>query len=66
MTREQVPTFRKLEGHHISLALVDGTRIDDCQLISVSRHRNGTVWVYTEGDDRFIPIADVIDFWEAA
>jgi hypothetical protein len=66
VTAEQVPHFRKLEGHHISIALVDGSRLDDCQLISVSRHRNGTVWVYLNGDDCFIPIGDVIDFWEAA
>lgn len=66
MTAEHVPVLRKLEGQTISISLADGSRIDCCQLVSVGRHRTTTLWVYSDGQDRFIPVEDVVDCWEAA
>jgi hypothetical protein len=57
--------LRRLEGRRVCLSLVDGTRIDECQLVSVAPTGRRTVWVYKNGEDAFIPIADICDAWEA-
>jgi hypothetical protein len=57
--------LRCMEGRCVCLSLVDGTRIDECQVISVAPTSGGTVWVYTNGEDAFIPIGDICDTWEA-
>jgi hypothetical protein len=54
-----------LEGRHVHLALVDGSRIDDCQLVSACRGSIDTVWVFTNGLDTFIPLAEIVEAWEA-
>jgi hypothetical protein len=56
--------FRQWEGHRVSLALVDGRRIDDCELVSVGRHGVRSVWVFSNGVDVLVAHADVIDMWE--
>jgi hypothetical protein len=66
MTRERRNRFRALEGRTVSLALVDGTRLDDCQLVSAGRHGTGTLWLYGNGADRFVPLDAVVDLWESA
>jgi hypothetical protein len=54
-----------LVGNNVDLALEDGTRIDDCQLVSLVRnHRVGTVWIFRNGDDAFVPVDAIIDVWE--
>jgi hypothetical protein len=55
--------YLALEGRKVSLALADGSRIDDVDLVSVGRGQAGTVWLFTSGSDVFIPLADVIDLW---
>ena len=62
MTAEQKRGLRRLEGHKIHLALVDGSRIDDADLVSA---RNTTLWLFTNGEDAFVRADDVIDIWEA-
>ncbi len=62
MTANQRRQMRELEGRSVHLALADGSRIDDAMLVSAGTK---TVWVYTNGDDRFVPAADVVDVWEA-
>jgi hypothetical protein len=57
--------LRALEGRRVSLALVDGSRIDDCELVSAGRDRLRTIWVFADGTDRFLPVANVIDIWES-
>jgi hypothetical protein len=52
-----------LEGRKVCVALVDGSRIDDCQLVSIGRGRVDTLWVYTHTGDSFIPFTDVVDIW---
>ena len=56
--------FRGLEGRQVSLALADGSRIDDCSLVSMGRGRTTTVWIFTNGCDRFVELSDVVDVWE--
>ena len=54
-----------LEGRQVSVALEDGSRIDDCQLVSGGRHGVETLWLFTNGTDRFVPVHHVVDVWEA-
>jgi len=58
-------TVQVLEGRQVSLALRDGTRIDDCQLVSAGRTSTETLWLFTNGADVFVSFADVLDVWEA-
>lgn len=57
-------TLQVFEGCQVSVALRDGTRIDDCQLVSAGRTGTKTLWLFTNGLDVFIPLADVTDIWE--
>jgi 1,2-phenylacetyl-CoA epoxidase PaaB subunit len=57
-------TLRDLEGRHVSVALADGTRVDDCQLVSAGRGGTTTVWLYSSRDV-FVRLSDVIDIWES-
>jgi hypothetical protein len=64
MTNEGVaPLIRWLEGRHVSVALADGSRIDDCELVSAC-HGLQSLWLYTNGADIFVPLVDVTDLWE--
>ncbi|MGH9008972.1 MAG: hypothetical protein ACRDYF_03895 [Acidimicrobiia bacterium] len=58
--------FRMFEGRQVCVALADGSRIDDCSLVSAGRGRAQTVWVFVNGIDVFIRPADVTAVWEAA
>ena len=53
-----------LEGRRVSVALVDGSRIDDCDLVSAGHHGAKSLWLYTNGADIFVSLADVTDIWE--
>jgi hypothetical protein len=63
MTQRRISELRFLEGRRVSLALTDGSRLDDCQLVSAGRRSVNSLWVFTNGIDTFIPLADVIDCW---
>ena len=54
-----------LEGLRVNLALVDGSRLDDCELVSAG-HGSPTLWLFVNGADVFVPVTDVTDAWEAA
>jgi hypothetical protein len=58
--------MRSFEGRTISLALADGTRLDECQLVSAGRHGTRTLWIYENGSDRFVALDAVVDLWEPA
>lgn len=49
----------------MSLALADGTRVDDCTLVSVGRGGAGTAWLTSGSDDLFVPWNTVVDVWAA-
>ena len=65
MTNEQATQLRSLEGRHVSVAVRDGSRIDDSQLVSAGHHHVGTVWLFSNGADIFLPVADIVAVWEA-
>jgi hypothetical protein len=56
--------FRNFEGRRVSVSLADGSRLDDCQLVSAGQPRLRTLWVHSNGVDVFIPRADILDIWE--
>lgn len=62
--RSTIETARSLEGRQVSVALADGTRMDDCQLVSAGRGDVKTLWVFTNGSDAFVPLSAVRDLWE--
>ena len=65
MTNDRLRVLTKhLEGHRVSVALVDGSRLDDCQLVSAGRHGVQSLWLHSNGADVFVTIQDVTDVWE--
>jgi hypothetical protein len=54
-----------LEGQQVSVALRNGARIDDCQLVSAGRATTTTLWLFSNGADVFVALGDVVDVWEA-
>jgi hypothetical protein len=66
MSPRTLRSFRHLEGHHVSVALADGTRLDDCELVSAGRGATASIWLHDGMDDRMLSAADVVDLWELA
>jgi hypothetical protein len=57
--------LRSLEGHRVRVSLVDGSCIDDCQLICAPRSGAETLWVLlADKGDLFIPLGAVVEVWE--
>jgi hypothetical protein len=63
MTIEKRRELRRFEGSTVSLALADGSRLDDVSLVSA---RGVTLWIFAGGEDRFVPVTSVIDAWPSA
>lgn len=53
-----------LEGHHVRVTLADGSRIDDCELVSAGHHGVESLWVCADGADIFVPLVEVMDVRE--
>ena len=64
MTTTQLGGLRKLDGRRVSLALVGGRRIDDCELMSAASGCR-SLWIYCNGADEFVSTAEVLDYWES-
>jgi hypothetical protein len=62
--RQKRSQLKGLEGRRVGVALCDGSRIDDAQLVSAGRGEVRTLWVFTDGVDAFVPLSDVVDVWE--
>jgi hypothetical protein len=62
--KKELRRIQALEGGNVCVALRDGSRIDDCQLVSAGRRGTGTLWLYG-GQDIFVPLDQVIDLWES-
>ena len=62
MTRNRLSDLVRLEGQQVGIALIDGSRIDDCQLVFAGRDR---VWVFSNGRDKWLNATTVCDFWES-
>jgi hypothetical protein len=58
-------TVQVLEGRQVCVALRNGSRIDDCQLVSAGRVSTGTLWLFSNGADLFVSTDEVFDVWEA-
>ena len=43
MTHNERGQLKELEGHRVSLALSDGSRIDDCELVAGGAQRTLTI-----------------------
>ncbi len=56
--------FRTLEGRQVSVALKDGSRIDDSQLVSAGRNGATSIWLYSNHVDVFVPLHNVVDLGE--
>jgi hypothetical protein len=65
MNRHTRGDLRRLEGRLVSVALSDGSRIDDCQLVSAGRRQFQKLWFYVNGIDTFLSPADVLAIWES-
>jgi hypothetical protein len=64
VSQERISALKSLEGRQVSVALANGSRIDDCQLVSAGRPGVRTIWVFSNGVDTFVPLPDVTDVWE--
>lgn len=60
MSTEMRRQLRSLEGMDVSLALSDGSRLDDVSLVSA---RSSTLWIFDGGQDVFVPLTKVLDVW---
>ena len=58
------PRLKALEGRLVSVVLDDGSRLEDCVVVSAG-HRGTNVWLYTGGIDVFVPLSR-ITFLQAA
>jgi hypothetical protein len=65
MSTQKVRNLHSIEGRRVSVSLRDGRRLDDCSLVSAGRARVRKLWLFSNGEDVFVPLADVIDVWEA-
>lgn len=63
---QAIDQLRKLEGRQVCVALADGSRMDDCRLVSAGRGQAKTVWLFVNGIDAFLQRADVMAIWEAS
>lgn len=64
MAKQQQRRLHSIEGRQVNVALRDGTRIDDCNLVSSGRSCVGSLWLFTNGEDVIVALDDVIDVWE--
>jgi hypothetical protein len=64
MTRDVVANLAHLEGRRVSVAFRDGSRLDDCELVSTGHNGAPTLWFFANGDDVFADPDNVIDIWE--
>lgn len=64
MTRDVVAKLVHLEGRRVSVAFSDGSRLDDCELVSTGHNGTLTLWFFANGTDVFAEAENVIDIWE--
>jgi hypothetical protein len=56
--------LRRLEGHRVTLALADGSRLDEVILVSCGRNRATTLWLDVDGIDVFVSRSEVLEAFE--
>lgn len=65
ISAERLGRLRHLEGRRVCVALRNGSRLDDCQLVSIGRNRASSIWLVSAGVDTFVAVGDVVEVWEA-
>jgi hypothetical protein len=60
MTADKRRQLYRFEGTSINLALADGSRLDDVSLVSA---RGVKLWIFDGGEDRFVPVTQVVEVW---
>jgi hypothetical protein len=60
MTADKRRELHRFEGSSINVALADGSRLDDVSLVSA---RGVKLWIFDSGEDRFVPVTDIVDVW---
>jgi hypothetical protein len=57
--------LRRLEGRRVTVALEDGTHLDDCLLVSAGRNRARSLWLVANGSDTFVAADAVAEISDA-
>ena len=65
MTARQEARLHDLQGRALGFRFADGSRVDDATLVSVSTSVLHTAWICAGGEDLLVPLAEIIDYWEA-
>jgi len=53
-----------VQGRRVTVALRNGTRIDDAQLVSAGSKASGRLWLFQNGSDTFVPLDEVLELWD--
>jgi hypothetical protein len=56
--------LQSLRGRRVGVALRNGTRIDDCELVSAGRSATATVWLVANGADVLVRREELIAMWK--
>ena len=57
--------LRALQRQRVTVALRNGTRIDDARLVSACSGRRQSLWLFDNGADRFVALLDdVLELWD--
>jgi hypothetical protein len=64
ITNDRRNEIRSLEGRRVSVALLDGSRIDDSQLVSAGTDGSRNIWLHSNHVDIFVRLHEIADFWE--
>jgi hypothetical protein len=66
MAKRPMSNLRSLQGRQVNIALLDGTRLDDCNLVSIGRNPLDNLWLFVNGEDVFVPRSHVTDVWASS
>jgi hypothetical protein len=66
MAKPRRKSLLTIEGRQVNVALRDGSRFDDCNLVSSGRSRVDSLWLFCNGQDVFVALDDVVDLFETA
>ena len=64
MTESRRASLRALQGRRVTLALRNGTRVDEAQLVSVGSDGSRDLWLFVNGADTFVPLGEVLELWD--
>jgi hypothetical protein len=64
VTERQRTRLLALQGQPVTVALRNGTRIDDARLVSACCGRTRSLWLFDNGADRFVALDDVLELWD--